>query len=78
MNARISKGDLLIINGLKAVAAGDEFTQLHYDEEAREMARYGLDYGVARGAVRAIMVDSGREVVLTTAQVRKVADAPGV
>ena len=57
----INKGDLLMLDEkLKVIAASSDYTELYYDLEAREMARYGLDYGVARGVVKVILPD-GKE-----------------
>ena len=71
----INKGDLLSIDNKPAIAVGSDFTQLHYDLEAREMLAYGLDYGVARAMVRVLFTDTGRESLVELSSVRKISSS---
>lgn len=73
MASYIQKGDLLILDGkYNAIALGSDYTQLHYDAEAREMMQYGLDYGVARGVVQIVVPDSGNQLTVTLNRIKKV------
>jgi len=73
MGSYIQKGDLLIVDGKhNAVALGSDYTQLYYDSCAREMAHYGLDYGVACGVVQVLVPENGSQFLATLDRVRKV------
>jgi len=74
MESYIRKGDMLLLDGkVHAVATSNGYTELYYDAEAREMARYGLDYGVARGVVNLIIPESGDVLKVELRRVAKVA-----
>lgn len=69
----ITKGEAIIMDNLvPVVAVSDDYTELHYDAEAREMARHGLDYGVARGVVKVLNPATGAQYVVELRRVRKV------
>ena len=76
MGSYISRGDMLLLDGkVHAIATSKDYTELYYDAEAREMARHGLDYGVARGVVDLIVPESGATLKVELRRVRKV-DVP--
>lgn len=68
----ISKGDLLILDGkVTAIALGGDFTELYYDEEAKEMLARGIDWGVARGAVNVLIPSTGVEERVALTRIAK-------
>ena len=71
--AYINTGDVLMLDGATpCIAAGENYVQLHYDAEAREMARHGLDYGVARGMVKIIVPSTSQQLTVEVSRVKKV------
>ncbi len=70
--AYINEGDALIVNGENAIALCAEYAELYYDAEAREMMRYGLDYGVARVVVRVLFPKTGVQTKEWLGVVRRV------
>lgn len=69
----ITKGEAIIMDNLiPVVAVSDDYVELYYDAEAREMARHGLDYGVARGVVQVLNPATGAEYVVELRRIRKV------
>ena len=69
----ITKDETLILDNLTpVVAVSDDYVEVYYDMEAREMARHGLDYGVARGVVQVLNPATGAQYVVELRRVRKV------
>ena len=69
----INKGDFLVLDGdRKVIALGPDYTELYYDADARDMMRYGLDYGVARGVVKVLEPSSSREMKVEIRRIKKI------
>lgn len=74
----VNKGDLVSIDGNLAIATGPCFTKLHYNLEAHEMMRYGLDYGTAINVVPVLFTDTGRTAIVQMSRIRKLSSVSPV
>lgn len=72
MMSYINEGDMLLVDGKHAVAISSDYTELYYDADARDMARYGLDYGVARPVVKVLIPETGHQLKVELRRVQKV------
>jgi hypothetical protein len=71
--AYISKGDLLEVNGRKALAASSDYTRLVYDDFDIECSRGSRSYegGTAMGYVDLVYTDTGVRSSSPVSKVRK-------